>query len=506
MTTKGCFYHSNKAIHLFKNKLIIKIMFTHNKKSGYYLLKPLSIVLLMLATFAACKKGSTPNGPTPSGSIASFSFLKSANQIAVDATASINGPNITIFLPPGTNVNALKASFTLSGSGVVSVGGVTQQSGVTVNNFTSPVTYTVTQNGNTQSYTVTLTTDMTAIDQNVAAFMTKYNIPGLSIAITKDEKLVYVKAYGKADVEGNQNANTQNLYRISALSKQITSAAIMKLMDQGKLNMSDRVFGQGAILGYDYGTKAYTTWVSAITVGDLLHHTEGGWAYNDNDPFGYNPSMSIQQLISWALDNQPTINPPGSVFAYSHFGYSILGRVIEKITGMSYAQAVQSLVLQPSGISDMQIAGNGLAQRAPNEVKYYDQSGNNSAYSFNINRMDATNGWLASATDMARFLVHVDGLSSETILSQNAINVMSTGSTANPKYGCGWELTQFNWYHHGTLPGTGTSQAITTQSGNFNYVILANSAASDPNFSNDMDNIFWASLNNITTWPSYDLF
>jgi D-alanyl-D-alanine carboxypeptidase len=180
---------------------------------------------------------------------------------------------------------------------------------------------------------------------------------------------------------------------------------------------------------------------------------------------------SVQQLISWALDNQPTINPPGSTFAYSHFGYSILGRVIEKITGLPYAQAVQSLVLQPSGISDMQIAENGLAQRAPNEIKYYDQSGNNSAYSFNINRMDATNGWLASATDLARFLVHVDGLSSETILSQNAINVMSTGSTANPKYGCGWELNQFNWYHHGTLPGTGTSQAITTQNGNFNYVI-----------------------------------
>jgi hypothetical protein len=83
---------------------------------------------------------------------------------------------------------------------------------------------------------------------------------------------------------------------------------------------------------------------------------------------------------------------------------------------------------------------------------------------------------------------------------------MSTGSTANPKYGCGWALNQFNWYHHGTLPGTGTSQAITTQSGNFNYVILANSPVADPNFSIDMDNIFWASLNNFTVWPSYDLF
>jgi D-alanyl-D-alanine carboxypeptidase len=476
-------------------------------KNRLHLVTRCALSLLFLTTVLISCKKSDPNIKPGSSAILSFSFLKPVNQIPVDATASINGANITIFLPPGTNVNALKASFTLSGNAVASVSGVTQQSGLTANNFAAPVTYAVTtQNGNTQSYTVTLITDMTAIDQNVAAFMSKYNIPGLSLAITKDDKLVYVKSYGKADVEGNQNANTQNLYRISALSKQITSAAIMKLMDQGKVHMTDRVFGPGAILGNDYGTKPYTPWLSAITVGELLHHTSGGWAYNNNDPFGYNPSMSIQQLISWALDNQPTVNPPGTVFNYSHFGYAILGRVIEKITGMSYAQAVQSLVLQPSGISDMQIAGNGLAQRAPNEVKYYDQSGNNRAYTFNINRMDATNGWLASATDLAKFLVHVDGLSSKTILSPNAITVMSTGSVANPKYGCGWELNQFNWYHHGSLPGTGTSQAITTQNGNFNYVILANSLSSDPNFAGDMDNIFWSSVNNISVWPGYDLF
>jgi D-alanyl-D-alanine carboxypeptidase len=318
---------------------------------------------------------------------------------------------------------------------------------------------------------------------------------------------VYAQSYGQANVEGNVNATNQSLYRVSSLSKQITSATIMKLMDQGKVGMNDKVFGTGAILGTDYGTQPYSANLMNITVGELLHHTEGGWPDNTTDPLGQNPSYTTAQIIGWGLDNVPLLTAPGTnqSYYYSHFGYVILGRVIEKITGMPYAAAVQSLILQPSGISDMAIAGNTLADRLPNEVKYYSINPGE-AYTFNINRMDAANGWVASATDLARFLVHVDGLSSETILSPAAITTMSTGSSANPAYGCGWELNQFNWFHHGNLPGTGTSQAITTQSGNFNYVILANADGGDPNFSGNMDNIFWSALGNISAWPSYDLF
>jgi D-alanyl-D-alanine carboxypeptidase len=395
----------------------------------------------------------------------------------------------------------------LSDSGIVRVNGVAQVSGVTPGNFSGPVSYdVVAASGVTQTYTVTLTTDMTAIDQSVSAFMKQYSVPGLSLAITLNDKLVYVKAYGQSDVEANQAATTNNLYRISSLSKQITSAVIMKLMDQGKINMTDKVFGPGAILGTEYGTLPYGSGITGITVSDLLHHTEGGWPDDNTDPLGQNPSMTVQQIVSWGLDNVPLITAPGTPtsYYYSHFGYCILGRVIEKITGMTYTQAAQSLILQPSGITDMQIAGNTLADRVPNEVKYYDAQ--NRAYGFNLNRTDASEGWIASATDLARFLVHVDGLSSQTILSQNALTVMSTGSVANPKYACGWEINMYNWFHHGNFPGTGTTQAITTQSGNFNYVILTNTSSSDSNFSGNMDNIFWNSIPNVSAWPTYDLF
>ncbi len=463
------------------------------------------LMLSLVALVFSCSKSNTQNNS--SASITSFSFNQSNNPIPVTSTAAINGTNIVIFLPPGTNPNALVPNFSLSDSGIVRVDGISQQSGVTAVNFSGPVAYDVTSaSGITQTYTVTLTTDMAGIDQSVAAFMSQYSVPGLSIAITLNDKLVYVKAYGKSIIENNEAATTNNLYRVASLSKQITSAVIMKLMDQGKISMSDKVFGSGAILGTEYGTQPYGPGITDITVGELLHHTEGGWPDDNTDPMLANPSLSPQQIISWGLDNVPLITAPGTPvsYYYSHFGYSILGRVIEKITGMSYTQAAQTLILQPSGISDMQVAGNTLADRVPNEVEYYDA--NHYAYTFNINRMDATEGWLASATDLARFLVHVDGLSPETILSSNALTVMTTGSVANPKYACGWEINIYNWFHHGNLPGTGTSQAITTQSGNFNYVILTNTNNSDPNFPSNMDNIFWSALPNTTNWPTYDLF
>jgi len=462
--------------------------------------------LFMLLALGACSKSNTSGGGG-NNAITSFSFQTTGNKIPVSSQAAIQGSNINLFLPPGTNTGALVATFAVSGNATVTVNGVTQTSGTTANNFTSPVTYTVsTPGGQPQNFSVSVTTGIAAIDQGMTAFMSQYNIPGMAIAITLNDQLVYVNSYGQASVENNQPVTNQSLFRISSLSKQITSAAIMRLLDQGKLSLNSTVFGNGSILGNMYGTQPYGPGVTNITVGELLHHTEGGWTDDGTDAFGQNFSYTIPQLMTWQLDNVPLLDTiPGRSYHYSQFGYTVLGRVIEKITGLSYTQAVQNLVLQPSGISDMQIAGNTLAARLPNEVEYYGQN-NEDPYYIPVARMDAANGWIASATDLARFLVHVDGQSNLTIISSNAFNTMVTGSYANPKYGCGWELNQYNIFHHGNWPGTGSSQAITTQDGNFNYVILANMGSTDPNFSANMDNIFWNAANNIQTWPGYDLF
>lgn len=474
--------------------------------------KLLWLLLLILTLHSCSKSGGSPAPPATPPSTAkdltAFSILKANNAVPVDAAATITGTSVTIFLPPGTARTALKPSFTVSAAATVTVNNTAQTSGTTATDFSNPVVYTVkAQDGSTKNYTVTLITDLAGMDQAVTAFMSKYAIPGLSLAITQNENLVYVKAYGKSDVEAGLNAAPHDLYRLASLSKQITSITIMKLLDSGKIHMTDKVFGAGGILGTVYGTQPYGTNITNITVGELLHHTAGGWPNDGSDPMFTNPTLTAGQLISLTLDNRPLLTTPGTTYAYSNFGYCILGRVIEKITGKTYADAVRSMVLQPLGITDMTISGNTLADRITNEVKYYGKSGEN-PYIYNIARMDSHGGWLATATDLARILVRVDGFPAKPdILSSNAITVMTTASTANQGYACGWSVNSINnWWHQGSLPGSATEQARTVSQGQFNFVILTNTRSLDPNFSGDLDNLFWSGLANTPVWPSYDLF
>ena len=445
-------------------------------------------------------------GSPSSASITSFSFLKANNAIPVDSNATISGLSIQAFLPPGTDVTALKATFVASSKATVTVERVPQASGDTANNFSGAVSYVVTaEDGSSQTYSARVVTDIVAFDEAVHTFMTNYSVPGVSIAVTHDEKLVYVKAYGQADAQSHQPVTTQSLFRLASVSKPITAVAIMELVEQGSLSLSDTVFGPNGVLGTTYGTQPYGPHITEITVSELLHHTAGGWPNNSNDPMFTNPTLTADQLISRTLDTRPLDNVPGTAYAYSNFGFCILGRVIERVTGQSYEAAVRSLVLGPLGITDMTIADNTLADRLPNEVVYYGQGGEN-PYVFNIHRMDAHGGWVATARDLAMLLVHVDGFSLKPdILTAQSITTMTTASTAGANYACGWEVNSANnWWHIGSLPGTAT-EIIRTAMG-WNWVMLVNTRSQSPRFTGDLDQLFWTAYRNLTGYPDYDLF
>jgi len=447
-----------------------------------------------------------PPPPSSAKSITAFSFLRADNAIAVDSDATIGGSTIQVFLPPGTDLSALKARFDVAPQATVRVGSVVQTSQVSVNDFSRPVSYTVTaQDGSVAGYTVVLITDLAAFDDTVQSFMARYAVPAVSIAVTKDDKLVYVKSYGQADREAGQAATNQSLYRLASVSKPITSVAIMRLVEQGSLRLSDTVFGASGILGTDFGTLPYGPHITEITVQHLLQHAAGGWANDDDDPMFSNPAMTAAQLISWTLANRPLQNVPGSAYAYSNFGYCLLGRVIEKVTGQGYEAAVKALVLTPLGVSDMTIAGNTLAQRLPGEVKYYGQYGED-PYSFNIHRMDSHGGWVATARDLAALLVRVDGFAGKPDILQSAtLATMTRPSTVNLNYGCGWAVNSSdNWWHQGSLPGTAT-EILRTARG-WNFVMLANTRSLLSTYDSDLDSTFWTSFAALGAYPTYDLF
>lgn len=304
--------------------------------------------------------------------------------------------------------------------------------------------------------------DIATIDNKVAAFMTTYSVPGASLAISKNGKLVYRKGYGFADKETNQKVTVNDRFRVASVSKTITAVAIMKLVQDGKLTIDQKVFGTGAILGTEYGTAPYSTRVANITVKDLLHHTTGGWNNAwPQDPVFQQPAATAKELITWTLNNRTLTNDPGTSFQYSNFGYLVLGRIIEKISGKTYEQYVKESILTPIQAKNTEIAGNTLADRKPNEVKYYGQ-GSEATYVYTDpwKRNDAPSGWISTPTDLVRLLTAIDSSATRPdILNGATLKLMRTPNTINNYYACGIYVgaeswTPSNWYHFGSLPGT----------------------------------------------------
>jgi CubicO group peptidase (beta-lactamase class C family) len=329
------------------------------------------------------------------------------------------------------------------------------------------------------------------------AFMRQYELPGLSLAVAKGGQLVYSQGFGIADQSSGDQVTTSNLFRIASLTKPITSVALMILASQGRLTLQDLVFGSGGHLT-GFGTPADPR-VNQITIRHLLQHASGGWASDSNDPMYTNRQFDHQQLITWVLANRPLDNAPGERFAYSNFGYCVLGRVIEQVTGQPYDAYVRQNILAPCGITDMQLAGNTYADRRPGEVVYYGLDGDN-PYNVPVARMDSHGGWLATATDIMRFAVRVDGLPTKPdILPANWITTMTTqsGVTGSDGYADGWYVDRAGtWSHNGYL--TGSSSILVRTSDGYCWTALTNTGRG--NTSTGLADLMWSIRDQVDFW------
>jgi CubicO group peptidase (beta-lactamase class C family) len=297
--------------------------------------------------------------------------------------------------------------------------------------------------------------------QYTQPFQRQYRVPAMSVALSRNGRFVYDHAGGMADRQHLTQAQQDSLFRIADLSKPITAVTIFSLIEAGKLNLTDHVFGSAGIFGTKYGKAPYKTFVTDITVDHLLTHTAGGWAADDNDPMYHNNGWDQLKLISSTIDDVPLTSKPGTQWAYSNFGYCVLGRIIEQVTGQPYEAYVQGNILAPCGITTMQIAHNSERQRASSEVVYIGQYSED-PYKINVNRMDSCAGWIASSTQLVQFLDHVAGASGiPALLKPETIRAMTAPAPAYPqgdaRYARGWMVSDNgngSWWHNGSLPGS----------------------------------------------------
>lgn len=387
--------------------------------------------------------------------------------------------------------------------------------------------------------------ELADFDNVVQQAMARRGLTGGALAVSKDGRLVFSHGYGLADIAENQPFLPSSLCRIASDSKPITAVAILRLVDAGLLSLDDLAFRLLADVRPPANAPVDPR-LESITIRNLLQHT-GGWDSTKSFDPQYPPVTywaagvlnvdappSAEQIIRFML-GQPLDFAPGTRYAYSNFGYNVLGRVIERISGMTYGDYVQQQVLAPAGITDMQLGRTRFEDRLPGEVRYVnlpDQALVPSVFpgvgyvpraygGYYLEALDSHGGWIATAEDQLRFATAVDGQRGRALLSPETVDAMlqtpipqDTGAAgagnAAAESGLGWgvrpEGDGLAWSHAGALEGACAAWLIRRPDGAAISFVF-NSLPSDyPGFFGDIIPALTRTADGIRTWPSLDLF
>lgn len=297
--------------------------------------------------------------------------------------------------------------------------------------------------------------DIVEIDKLIQDLMTKYSLPGASLAISKEERLVYLKAYGVADTTTNEDTTPSNIFRISGLSQTYTSLAIFKLIDEGKLKLSDKVFGEGSILGNKYGSKPYPAQLKTITISNLLQNSSGTFRNSfDQDYINTNKTIAKEGYLDYVLDNTLYQFQPGTAYKFTNFNYFLAALVIEEVSGKSYFDFLKEKVLLPVGDTESQLSKND--SRLPNEVKYFGQGKVKFApYTFSIEGYLGSASMVTNARSLLKMVAAIDGSTQrKDLLSAASLQEMRSQFMHNTLWANGLMVDGNKLYRNEYLAGS----------------------------------------------------
>ncbi len=367
------------------------------------------------------------------------------------------------------------------------------------------------------------------IDAALERFRSQNGLKGISVAIVKDEKLVFAKGYGFSNLQTKQSVAPTNLFRLASVSKLITAVAVMKLVESGKITLESKVFGKNGILNDEAFLHIKDKRLEKITVRNLLNHS-GGWTQHYGD-LAFLPKtvskgvgdplpVGIDSYIKFVTTHKVHFEP-GSNSVYSNLGYLILGKVVAQVSGMDYESYVKVAVLKPAGIHDMRLGKSFIEDAFPNEVSYYQPEDGKPTEAFDgsgrivpkiyggndIHLLGSAGGWLASSVDLMKLIVVIDNEPAvKDILSAESINQMTKVDPKglNP---LGWRGTKANgeWWRTGTLAGA--SALVKRLPNGVSWVILSNTSNyKGPHLAKEMDKVMSHILLKVKNWPDYNLF
>lgn len=261
------------------------------------------------------------------------------------------------------------------------------------------------------------------------------NEPGASLAVMKNNEIVHSAGYGLANVEWGIPNTPTTVFRIASITKQFTAIAIMMLAEEGKLSPEDSI----TKFLSDYPTSGHT-----VTIHHLLTHTSGLWDMTNDVDFMRDSRLDHTPAELMAtFSRTPFDFAPGEKYAYSNSGYILLGMIIEKISGMSYAEFIQTRIFTPLNMTQSSYLSNEpiILKRASGYTRDQDNTLLNAPY-VSMTYPYAAGSLGSTGLDLLKWYQGLNTLvSAETLAKMRSRTLLNDGTLSD--YGYGWIIGEF---------------------------------------------------------------
>jgi CubicO group peptidase (beta-lactamase class C family) len=327
---------------------------------------------------------------------------------------------------------------------------------------------TITSNTNAQNFEK-------QIDEMIEA-QYKADIPGATALIARDGKVIYRNAFGLANLELNVPMSPENVFEIGSITKQFTAVSILMLLEQNKLTLDDEITAF---------IPDYPTMGKSITVHHLLTHMSGVKSYTDMASFRElaRTDMTPIELID-VFKNEPMDFDPGEEWHYSNSGYILLGYIIEKVSGTSYADFIQENIFDKLGMQHSYYGSK--TSLIPNRASGYQptETGYRNADYLSMTLPYAAGSIMSTVDDLLLWneAIHNDILISKSSKKMAFTNyLLNNGKATN--YGYGWQPNELNGIpsieHGGGIFGYNT-MAVYVPSENVYVAVFTNGNGNSP--------------------------
>ncbi|MFL5497728.1 MAG: serine hydrolase domain-containing protein [Gemmatimonadaceae bacterium] len=288
------------------------------------------------------------------------------------------------------------------------------------------------------------------LDAYIEGEMSKQHIPGLSLAVVQDGKVVKSKAYGLANMELNVRATPGTVYQIQSITKSFVACGIMLLVEDGKIGLDDKIT--------KYLSELPQAW-SDVTVRQMLTHTSGIPSFVQDQGGGAaivafaQKTDSSEQIIRWAAA-RPLKFAPGEGRKYSSTGYHLLGMIIEKVSGKPWGQFLRDRIFTPLGMTSTRVYSQ--FDIIPNRAAGYNHFGDvpvNGLIFTPAIMESAAGGLVSTVEDMAKWEIALEQgkILKASTLAQMAMPIKLKNDSIvqesdGTRYGLGWDLP--TWQGH----------------------------------------------------------